>query len=113
MSRKNDTVRLRHMLDHAREAVEMARGRSRSELETDRALNLALVRLLEIVGEAAGRVSQETQSRRPEIPWQQIVGLRNRLIQGYDEVDLDILWNIVSADLPPLIAALERMIPRN
>ena len=110
MSRKNDTVRLRHMLDHAREAVEMARGRSRSELETDRALNLALVRLLEIVGEAAARVSQETRSRHPKIPWQQIVGLRNRLIHGYDEVDLDILWNIVSADLQPLIDALERMV---
>ena len=89
----------------------MARGRSRPELETDRALNLALVRLLEIVGEAAARVTQETRSLHPEIPWQQIVGLRNRLIHGYDEVDLDILWNIVSVDLQPLIDALERMIP--
>ena len=88
----------------------MARGRSRSELETDRALNLALVRLLEIMGGAAARVSQETRSLHPEIPWQQIVGLRNRLIHGYDEVDLDILWNIVSADLQPLIDALERMV---
>jgi uncharacterized protein with HEPN domain len=101
-------VRLRHMLDHAREAVAMASGRSRGELETNRQLNLSLVRLLEIVGEAAGHVPLEERVRHPDIPWPEIVGLRNRLIHGYDPVDFDILWQIVSDDLPPLIAALEK-----
>jgi uncharacterized protein with HEPN domain len=96
------------MLDHAKEAVAMARGRTRSELDTDRQLNLSLVRLLEIVGEAAGRVPAEERARHPNIPWPEIVGLRNRLIHGYDSVDFDILWRIVSDDLPPLIAALEQ-----
>lgn len=108
MSRHEADVRLRHMLDHAREAVAMASGRTRGDLDTDRQLNLALVRLLEIIGEAAGRVPAEERALHPNIPWPEIVGLRNRLIHGYDSVDFDILWEIVSDDLPPLIAALEK-----
>jgi uncharacterized protein with HEPN domain len=108
MSRHEGDIRLRHMLDHAKEAVAMVRGRTRGELDTDRQLNLSLVRLLEIVGEAAGRVSANERARHPNIPWSEIVGLRNRLIHGYDSVDFDILWRIVSDDLPPLIAALEQ-----
>ena len=108
----DDTSRLRHMLDHATEAVEMAQGRSRSELDTQRMLSLALVRLLEIVGEAAARVSQPTRNEYPGIPWPAIVGLRNRLIHGYDEVDLDILWTIIEDDLPPLIEGLRTRRPR-
>jgi uncharacterized protein with HEPN domain len=71
------------MLDHA---VELARGRTRTDLDTDRLLNLALVRLLEIVGEAANRVPKEEQTQYPRVPWPQIVGLRNRLIHGYDSI---------------------------
>lgn len=98
---------LRHMLDHAREAVSMVRGKRRADLDTDRKLNLALVRLLEIIGEAAGRISKEDRDRYSNIPWAEIVGLRNRLIHGYDQVDFDILWQIVTTDLPPLIKNLE------
>jgi len=108
MSRHEGDVRLRHMLDHAKEAVAMARSRTRFELDSDRKLNLSLVRLLEIVGEAAGRVPAEERDRHPDIPWPEIVGLRNRLIHGYDSVDFDILWQIVSDDLPLRIAALEK-----
>lgn len=103
-------VRLRHMLDHAREAVSMVRGKTRADLDTDRRLNLALVRLLEIIGEAAGRIAKEDRDRYSNIPWAEIVGLRNRLIHGYDEVDFDILWQIVTTDLPPLIKNLERSV---
>jgi uncharacterized protein with HEPN domain len=108
MSRDESDLRLRHMLDHAKEAVDMARGKTRAELDRDRQLNLSLVRLLEIVGEAAGRVPAGERGLHPDIPWLEIVGLRNRLIHGYDSVDFDILWQIVSDDLPPLIAALEK-----
>jgi uncharacterized protein with HEPN domain len=68
------------MRDHAKEAISMARGRSRQDLDSDRMLNLALVHLLEIVGEAANRVPPELRSSYPQIPWLEIVGLRNRLI---------------------------------
>jgi len=112
MSRHETDVRLRHMLDHAKEAVSMAQGRVRGDLDTDRKLNLSLVRLLEIVGEAAARVPAEERTLYPDIPWPEVVGLRNRLIHGYDSIDFDILWEIVSRDLPPLIAALERAFER-
>ena len=112
MSRHEDTVRLGHMLDHALEAVEMCRGRTRKDLDSDRMLNLALVRLVEIVGEAANRVSKQGQTDRPEIPWRQIIGMRNRIIHGYDEVNFDILWAVIHDDLPPLIATLRTMLAR-
>ena len=110
MSRHRSEVCLQHMLDHAREAVAMAEGKSRRDLDIDRQLSLALVRLLEIVGEAAGRIGRDEQAAHPQIPWAQIVGLRNRLIHGYDSVDLDIVWQVIRRDLPPLIGALERIL---
>ena len=106
MSRRHKDVRLRHMLDHAREAIALTQGKTRADLDSDRILNLALVRLLEIVGEAGNRVPKEERALHPEIPWAQIVGLRNRLIHGYDAVDNDILWQILAHDLPTLVTAL-------
>jgi len=85
----------------------MATGRKRADLDSDRQFSLALVRLLEIIGEAANRVRDDQRARIPQVPWAQIVGMRNRLIHGYDEVDFDILWQIVSHDLPKLIEVLE------
>jgi len=111
MSRHEDTVRIRHMLDYARETLALVQGRSRRDLDSDRVFSLALVRLLEIVGEAASRVSQEARLQYSHIPWWQVVNLRNRLIHGYHEVDFDILWQIVIQDLPPLIAELEEIVP--
>jgi uncharacterized protein with HEPN domain len=107
MTRHDPTVRVRHMRDHACEAVEMARGRSRADLDADRQLNLALVRLMEVVGEAAARVPEEFRRQHPELPWQDIADLRNRLIHGYDMVNLDVLWAIIQEDLPPLVAQLQ------
>jgi uncharacterized protein with HEPN domain len=75
-------------------------------LTRPRLLALALVRLLEIIGEAAGRVPAEEQARRPGVPWPSIVGLRNRLIHGYDDIDHDIRWQIATADLPALLVQL-------
>ena len=112
MSHRDPGVPLRHMVDHAREAVEMVRGKSRSDLDTDRKLNLSLVRLLEVIGEAAGRVPRPDQDKYPEVPWTDIISLRNRLIHGYDQVDFDILWTIVTEDLPPLIATLGKILPK-
>jgi uncharacterized protein with HEPN domain len=108
MSHHDDFIRLQHMLDHAREASALVKGKCRIDLDTDRVLELALVRLLEVIGEAANRVSPEMKSKYPGIPWFQIIGLRHRLIHGYDAVDLDILWEILSKDLPPLITELEK-----
>jgi uncharacterized protein with HEPN domain len=110
MSRHDSAVSLRQMRDHAREAVDMVRERVRGDLDTDRMLNLALVRLLEILGEAAGRVPPEDRDSYPQIPWPQLASLRNRLIHGYDQVDFDILWQILTRDLPPLVQELEAIL---
>lgn len=110
MTRHDDRLSLRQMLDHAAEARQLATGRARAELDQDRVFALALTRLLEILGEAAGRVSAQTRDEHSNVPWSAIVGLRNRLIHGYDQVDYDVLWNIIERDLPPLIAALESIL---
>lgn len=106
-----DGVRLRHMLDYSREAISLAGNFGRRDLDTNRMLQLSLVRLVEIVGEAASRMSPASRLRHPQIPWAQIAGMRNRLIHGYDFVDYDILWQTVKEDLPALIAALEPLVP--
>ncbi len=110
MSKQDDALSMKHMLYHAREALAMVEGRQRGDLDTDRMLELALTRLIEIIGEAASRVSDQTRRKYPEIPWAEIVGMRHRLIHGYDAVNLDILWDTVQIDLPPLIARLESIL---
>jgi uncharacterized protein with HEPN domain len=107
MPHHEDDVRIRHMLDSAREAVALMQGKKRGDLDSDRVLGLALARLLEIIGEAAACVSEGMRKRIPAVPWTSIVGLRNRLIHGYDSVDMDIIWTIIHDDLPALVAVLE------
>ena len=111
MPRRDVGITLRQMRDYAREATQMARGCTRAELDANRMLSLALTHLLEILGEAANRMPPEDQAKYPHIPWQQLIGLRNRLIHGYDQVDLDILWQIVTRDLPELAEELARVAP--
>jgi uncharacterized protein with HEPN domain len=99
------------MIDHAMEAMTMVQGKKRSDLNSDRMMELSLVRLVEIIGEAAARVGTESREKYPSIPWLQIVGMRNRLIHGYDAVDLNVLWDTIIDDLPPLIDELEKILP--
>jgi uncharacterized protein with HEPN domain len=98
------------MRDVANEALAMTQGRGRADLDKDRVWSLAIVRLLEILGEAANRISREDQVHCPQIPWAQLISLRNRLIHAYDQIDHDILWQIMITDLPILCAELERFI---
>lgn len=86
------------------------RRRVRADLDADRLFQLALTRLLEIVGEAAGGVSDEVRGQHSRIAWSQIVALRNRLIHCCDEVDCDIMWQIIEADLPVLIQELRTIV---
>jgi uncharacterized protein with HEPN domain len=103
MSPEQDHDRLSHMLEAAREAVGYAQDRTREDLETDRTLMHSLVHCLEIVGEAASQVSPGVREASPQIPWGDIVGMRNRLIHGYFDVNLDVVWKTVKEELPPLI----------
>jgi len=110
MTQHDDIVRLRHMVETAREAVAMIEDKEMADLRSERMLELSLIRLIEVFGEAAARVTHEGQAKYPSIPWHQIVGMRNRLIHGYDQVDLHILWDTIEIDLPPLITELEKIL---
>ena len=99
------------MLDYAQTARRLAAGRTRQDLDAEEMLHLALTRAVEVIGEAATRVSDATRKSQPDIPWSQITGTRNRLIHAYDRVNFDILWRIVDDELPPLIAQLEAILP--
>lgn len=107
MQNEQDIVRLRHMLDAAKKIVEYTASIQRDDLNRDEKLALALVRLLEIIGEAARAVSTGFRREHPQIPWREIAGTRDRLIHGYYDMDFDVVWQIVSGDIPPLVTAIE------
>ena len=108
----NDDVRLRHMLDAAQQAVEFAQDRARANLDSDRMLAFSLVKASEIVGEAASQVSEIRRAQLSDIPWADIIRMRHRLVHAYFDTNLDILWQTVQHDLPPLIMALEEALGR-
>ena len=106
----DDLGRVQHMLDYSREAVDMAQGRSRDDFDTDRMLSLALMRLVQLVGEAAWFVSNEFRAQRPEVPWTDIVGMRQHLTHGYADIKYDDVWRVIQVDIPVLIAQLQAII---
>ena len=108
--RLDDETRLRHMLDAARRATAFLGGRSKAELEQDEVLTQALVRMLEIIGEAASQVSAQGREIWAGIAWRPIIGMRNRLIHAYFDVDLAVVWHTTVDSLPPLIVELERIL---
>ena len=102
--------RLRHMRDAASAAMAFATSKDRADLETDLMFQFAIVRALEIIGEAAARMPDAMRAAHPEIPWANIIGMRNRLVHGYFDVDLDVVWNTVDQHLPPLMVVLDALI---
>ncbi len=107
-----DEIRLRHMLDAAQEALSFSEGRSRSELDENRMLVLSLVKEVEIIGEAAFRTSEATQTQFPEIPWADMIGMRHRLVHAYFDINLDVLWRTLVEDIPFLIPAIKSALTR-
>ena len=108
MPKTEDVVRLGHMRDAATKVMEYVSGCARDDLDRDEKLTLAIVRLLEILGEAGKNVSKECQAQYPHMPWRQIAGTRDRLIHGYFDVDLDVVGEIATSDLPVLAGALDK-----
>ncbi|MBO1049446.1 MAG: DUF86 domain-containing protein [Dolichospermum sp.] len=110
MSKIDDLTRLKHIRDSAKEALSFVKSRTREDLDDERMLSLALVRLVEIMGEAANHISEPCQSKYLKIPWRQIIGMRNRMIHAYFDVDLDIVWQVITKDLPSLLIEVEKAI---
>ena len=106
----SDQARIQHMIEAARQAVSFVHNRVLGDLATDAQLRLAVLHALEILGEAASRVSLETREAHPEIPWRLAVSMRNRIIHAYFDVDLNIIWTTVAESLPRLVALLEAVL---
>jgi uncharacterized protein with HEPN domain len=98
------------MRDAAVEVAAFVQGRTRETLDTDQLLVRGLSMSIGIIGEAASKISQENRETYSEIPWSQIIGMRNRLIHAYFEVNLDILWRVAIEEVPPLIDQLNKII---
>lgn len=103
----DDLVRIRHMIGAAESVARFVAGRRRKDLDDDEMLRLALIRAVEIIGEAASHVSTETREALSEIPWKEVIGMRHRLIHAYFDVDGDILWKTAQDAVPPLLRQLQ------
>ncbi len=105
-----DRLRLLDMRDAAEKARRITSGRRRADIDNDEMLELALMKAVEIIGEAANHVSAETRALAPAIDWEKIVGMRNRLVHGYRYVNFNVHWDVITDELPPLIIELKRLI---
>jgi uncharacterized protein with HEPN domain len=106
----DDFSRLRHICDACQEALMFIDFKSKEDLMNDRMLALALVKELEIIGEAANNISMDCQLRYPHLPWKDMVGMRNRLVHAYFGINYDIVWKTVTESLPFLMAEVEKII---
>jgi uncharacterized protein with HEPN domain len=95
------------MIEAAEAVAQFVEGRSRADLDGDRMLLFAVVHAIEIFGEAANKVSQETRSAAPRVPWGAIVGMRNRLIHGYFDIDTTVVWKTAAEEIPALVSLLQ------
>jgi uncharacterized protein with HEPN domain len=105
-----DLPRLKHMLDSAKAILSFAKGKRRASLDNNRLLLSAVLRELEIIGEAANKISEKTKKRFPHFPWKELIGMRNRLIHAYFEVDHDIIWKTIREYLPSFHQQLEEAV---
>ena len=111
MSERDDTVYLGHMLDTARSAAGKISAMGRDAFDANDDLRFALTHMIQIIGEAASRVSRGTREAHPEIPWKEIIGMRHRVVHDYLNVDYDIVWDVVQNKIPQLIQILEPLVP--
>lgn len=105
-----DLIRIRHMRDAVTEALGFVKDKNMQDFADDRMLALAVIKELEIIGEAASKLTADFREKHPEVPWIDIVGMRNRLTHGYFDVDLDLVWVTVLEDLPQLQEQLVKIL---
>jgi len=105
---RDDRSTLEQMLDTATRLRALARERTRVAFEADEVGQLALLHLIQRLGEGASRLSADFRADHPEFPWAEMIGMRNRIVHGYDDLDPDIVWRVSREDIEPVVAALER-----
>jgi uncharacterized protein with HEPN domain len=111
--KENDRIRIQHIIDAAQEALSFVHNSDQENFSNNRMMILSVIKEIEIIGEAASKISDETKSKYSDIPWKDIVGMRNRLIHGYFEVDVKLVWNTNKINLPPLVSALEAILAKD
>ena len=108
---KDDMVYVGHMLDMAQLICSKVKGKSRAEFDKDENLRLALAHLIQTMGEAARHVSPEFQQIHRQVPWKSVIGMRHKVVHDYLHINFDIVWNVVTVNLPPLVGQLEKIVP--
>lgn len=108
-----DRIRLLHMVEASQAAMRFVAGRQRADLQTDQMLLFAVIRAIEVLGEASNKVSEEVRAANPNIPWKAIVGMRNRLIHAYFDVDTDMVWETLQLEIPAVLIDLEMLLNRS
>ena len=111
MPPKDDLVYLGHMLDMAQKIAARTAGLTREAFDGNEDLRLALAHLIQVIGEAARCVSEDGRKRCPAIPWRELTGIRNKIVHDYMSVSFDVVWAVVTEDVPPLKRELERVVP--
>ena len=109
--RPEDITRIRHMIEAAECAQRFIAGRNRADIDADEQLRFALVQAVQIIGEAASKISLETRSAVPSVPWADAIFMRNRLVHAYFNIDHDIVWKTVTEDIPDLLPLLRPLLP--
>jgi uncharacterized protein with HEPN domain len=109
--RSEDRVRVSHMIEAAEAAIRFTEGRTRADLDRDQMLLFAVVRAIEIVGEAASRVTEAGRTELPAVPWPAIIGMRNRIVHAYFDINRDAVWRTVAEELPALLTLLRTALP--
>ena len=112
MSKHDVVVTLRQIEEFVAEACELGRGRTRAEFDTDLSLRRHAERIVSLIGEAANRLPAAVRERHGEVPWRNIIGLRNRLIHGYEGVDFEVIWDVITTRSSALLAALPSIIEK-
>lgn len=105
-----DLTRIEHMIEAAESACAFVAGRQREDLDNDQMLAFAVVRAIEIVGEAASKVGLPTRQITSAIPWQMIISMRNRVVHAYFEIDHDVVWKTATEELPELLPVLRSLL---
>jgi len=106
---ESDIIRLKHMLDCAKSALNLVKSRTFDDMVNDRMFRMALIKEIEILGEAATKISDETRKQFPDIPWKPIIGMRNRLVHVYYDINLKVLWSTANYNVPKLIEEFEKI----
>lgn len=107
--RDEDRIGVRHMIEAAEQAIEFVAGHDRTDLDTNRMLLFAVVRAIEVIGEAASKISEATRAGHSAVPWKAIVGMRNRLVHAYFDINAQVVWETVTVEIPEVLSHLRTL----